>query len=324
MQRTIGLVQATAAMSLVGGAVTASAFLTEYPRFGAQAVRYLAAAAVLAFLALGRFSRSPALDRFSRSPALGRLSRSPALGRARWRIVRPVGAEWAWLAAAATSGLVVYNVAVVRALDSAEPTVVATVVSGVPLALAIGAPLAARRAVPLPLVGAAVVVVAGAALVQGGGRSDLAGLAFASVALAGEVGFTLLGLPVLTRLGAYSIAAHTSWIAAVELTVIALVRDGWDALPRPGTPVVLAIAYLAAASAIAFTLWFLAVDGIGGDLAGLAAGIIPAAAVATGLPLGVATVDARTVSGLVLVAGGLTLGMRCAARGHRVPSAAHR
>jgi drug/metabolite transporter (DMT)-like permease len=191
---------------------------------------------------------------------------------------------------------------------------VATVVSGVPLALVIGAPLAARRAVPLPLVGAAVVVVAGAALVQGGGRSDVAGIAFSLLALAGESGFTLLSLPVLPRLGAYSVATHTSWIAAVQLTVLAVARDGVHAVPAPDTAVVLAIAYLVAASAIAFTLWFLAVAEIGGALAGLAAGIIPAAAIASGLALGVATVDARAVLGTALVAVGLVAGLRAARR----------
>jgi drug/metabolite transporter (DMT)-like permease len=187
---------------------------------------------------------------------------------------------------------------------------VATVVSGVPLALALGAPLAARRPVPARLVGAAAVVVAGAALVQGGGDADLAGLAFSLLALAGECGFTLLSVPVLSRLGAFSVATHTSWLAAAQLALLALAADGLDALPRPDGTIVLAVAYLAVASALAFTLWFLAVDGVGGGRAGLAAGVIPAAAIASGLPLGVATVGTRTVAGLVLVAAGLALGLR--------------
>jgi drug/metabolite transporter (DMT)-like permease len=270
-------------MALVGGAVTASTFLTDYPRASAQAVRYLAAATVLALL---------------------------HRCRPRWRVVRPAGREWWWLVAAATAGLSAYNLAVVGALDHAEPTVVATVVSGVPLALVIGAPLAARRSIPLPLVGAAAVVVAGAALVQGGGRSDVTGIAFSLLALAGESGFTLLSLPVLSRLGAVSVATHTSWIAAVQLTVLALARDGRHAVPAPDAAVVVAIAYLVGASAVAFTLWFLAVAEIGGDRAGLAAGIIPAAAVVSGLVFGVATVDARAVVGTALVAVGLVAGLR--------------
>jgi drug/metabolite transporter (DMT)-like permease len=277
------MLYACVAMALVGGAVTASSYLTDAPRSGAQAVRYLAAAGVLAAL-------------HSRRPT--------------WQVVRPAGREWWWLIAAATAGLSAYNLAVVHALDHAEPTAVATVISGVPLALAIGAPLVAGRSVPLPLVGAAVAVVAGAALVQGGGRSDGVGIALSLVALAGESGFTLLSLPVLPRLGAFSVATHTSWIAAAQLSVLALVRDGRHALPAPDPAVVAAITYLVAASAIAFALWFLAVAEVGGDLAGLAAGIIPITAIATGLPLGVASVDAAAVGGAVLVATGLVVGLR--------------
>lgn len=276
------MVLACAAMATVGGAVTASTYLADYPRFGAQAVRYIAAAAVLLVLS-GR--------------------------RRSWRVRRPTGREWWWLIAAATAGQTVYNLAVVQALEHAEPTVVATVVSGVPLVLAIGAPIVAGRRVPLPLVGAAAAVVGGAALVQGGGRSDLTGMVLSLLALAGESGFTLFSIPVLARLGAVSIATHTCWIAAVQLAVLAIAADGRAALPAPSVPVVAAITYLVAASAFAFALWFLAVAELGGDLAGLAAGVIPVAAIATGLPLGVATIDLRAVAGTTIVVVGLAGGL---------------
>jgi drug/metabolite transporter (DMT)-like permease len=285
MQWRSGFGEAALAMALVGGAVTASTYLTATTPYGPQAVRYVATAIVLVVVA----RRAP-----------------------RARLVAPNGPEWWWLIAAATAGLSVYNLAVVEALEHAEPTAVATLVSGVPLVLAIGAPIVARRPLPGPLIAAAAIVVAGAALVQGGGRSDLAGVGLSLIALAGEAGFTLLSLPVLARLGAFSVAAHTSWIAAVQLALLAVVAEGRDALSTPSGPVVGAIAYLVVASALAFTLWFLAVGRIGGDVAGLAAGIIPVAAIATGVPLGVATIDGGAIAGAALVAVGLVAGLRAA------------
>ena len=78
----------------------------------------------------------------------------------------------------------------------------------------------------------------------------------------------------------------------------------------PDSSVVLAIGYLVAASAGAFVLWFLAVDRIGGDVAGLTAGIIPVAAALTGLPFDRTTIAPSVIGGSVLVALGVTLGLR--------------
>ena len=47
----VPLLQAVAAMAMVGGAVTASGFLTGYPLFSAQAVRYALAALALVLVA---------------------------------------------------------------------------------------------------------------------------------------------------------------------------------------------------------------------------------------------------------------------------------
>lgn len=281
------MVQATVAMATVGGAVTASTYLRDFPHYGAQSVRYGCAAIVLA--------------------GVSRCS-------ARWPLVAPRGREWVWLFAAAACGLSGYNLAVVRALDHAEPTAVATIVSGVPLLLAIAAPLATRRRVPGALVAAAIAVVVGAAIVQGGGHADRTGVVLSVAALVGECLFTLLSIPVLRRLGALSVAAHTSWIAALQLAVLGAVIDGRHVLKVPDVKVGAAIAYLVAASALAFFLWFLAVDVIGGELAGLAAGIIPITAVLTGVPLGLATFDRHTTIGTALVVGGVLAGLAGSAR----------
>ncbi len=287
MQRRVGMLQALTAMAMVGGAVTASGFLTDYPLFTAQAVRYTSAALVLG--ACARF--------------------------AGWGDVRsPIGREWWWLTASATAGLSVYNLAVLKAIEHAEPALVGSFVAGVPLVLALAAPISARRRVPVGVVGAAAVVVLGALIIQGVGRGDATAVGFSLVALAGEAGFTLLAAPVLGRLGAFSVATHTSWIAAVQLLVLAVVVDRGDGIVGPSLEVVVAVAYLVAASAGAFVLWFLAVGSIGGEVAGLAAGIIPVAAAVSGLAFGLTTVDARVAVGTLVVAAGVGCGLEATRR----------
>ena len=166
-----GAVLAAAAMTCVGSSVAVSATIVDAPLFTLQAVRYTLAALLLALL--GR-----------------------ATGR---RLPRPRGWEWAWLCGVAVTGLVLFNVAVVRGVAHAEPAVIGVAVAAVPLVLAVCGPLAAgSRPAPAVVVGAGV-VTAGAALVSGGGRTDLAGLGWAVLVLACEAAFTLLAVPVLRR-----------------------------------------------------------------------------------------------------------------------------
>jgi drug/metabolite transporter (DMT)-like permease len=284
------MVQAVGAMAMVGGAVTASGYLADTPLFAAQAVRYILASVVLIGCGLAAPARFP--------------------------LRRPRGRQWWWLTAAATSGLSLYNVAVVRAVERAEPAVIGTVIACVPLVLAIGTPLVSGRRIPPGLVGAAALVVVGAALMQGGGHSSAAGVGLSVVALAGEAGFTLLALPVLGALGAYSVATHTAWIAALQLAVLAAIEGGVAGVPSP-LEASLAIAYLVVATAAAFVLWFLAVESIGGESAGLAAGVIPIAAALTGLAAGTTTVDARVGIGVAVVVLGIAAGLRFGADGPR-------
>lgn len=278
--------KAAAAMSLVGGAVTASTYVSD-GRTAAQAARYVGTALVLA--------------------AMARLASRRRNG---WRIHRPAGREWLWLIAAATAGLTLYNLALVEALKHAEAPMVASIVSGVPLALAIAAPLAARRVIAPRLVVGAAVVVAGSFLVFGAGRSDTLGVVLAVTALACECAFTLLGVPVLERLGALSIATHTAWIAAVQLCVLAVVSGDITVMASWDQAEVVAIAYLIGASAAAFVLWFDAIGTVGAERAGLAAGVIAIAALATGVPLGAARLTSGAVIGTAVVVAGIAVGLR--------------
>lgn len=276
-----GAALGTAAMTCVGSSVAVSGLIVDAPLFTLQAVRYVLAAAVL--LALARLLRR--------------------------RLPRPRGREWLWLIAVATSGLVLFNLAVVRGVQHAEPAVIGVAVAAVPLVLAVAGPLlAGRRPAPMLLV-AAGVVTAGAVLVEGGGRADPAGLAWALVVLLTEVGFTLLAVPVLGRLGPWSVSLHTVWIAAVLLAVLGVLVEGPTAVGALTATDLLAAVHLAVVvTAIAFVLWYTAVGRLGAGRAGLFTGVVPVTAALGGVLLG-GPLPAPTVwLGTAVVAAGLAVG----------------
>ena len=284
-----GAVLAAAAMTCVGSSVAVSATIVDAPLFTLQAVRYTLAALLLALL--GR-----------------------ATGR---RLPRPRGREWAWLCGVAATGLVLFNVAVVRGVAHAEPAVIGVAVAAVPLVLAVWGPLAAgSRPAPAVVVGAGV-VTAGAVLVSGGGRTDLAGLGWAMLVLACEAAFTLLAVPVLRRLGAWAVSLHTVWLAAVALAVLALLTDGPGAVLMLSGADLLAAAHLAVfVTALAFVLWYGAVDRIGAARAGLFTGVVPVTAAVGGVLLGGPAPAPVVWAGMALVAVGLGVGL--SARSGRV------
>jgi drug/metabolite transporter (DMT)-like permease len=281
--RTGALAMGAVAMASVGGSVAVSGVLADAPLFTVQAVRY--AAASLLLLALAR--------------ATGTGIRAPR------------GAEWLWLVGVAAVGLVLFNVALVRGSEHAEPAALGVAVACVPVVLAIVGPLLeGGRPAPAAVL-AAVVVTAGAVLVQTGGRTDLAGLAWAATVLACEVGFTLLAVPVLRRHGPFGVSVHTCWIATAQLVVLAAVTEGPAAASALRVPHLLAIAYLAVVlTAIAFVLWYSAVGRLGTALAGLLTGVAPVAAAAVGMLLGSPVPGPSVWAGTALVITGLLLGVR--------------
>ena len=181
-----------AGMALVGGSVGISRTLVAAPLLTAQAIRYCAASAVLLMLAR-------------------------CCGA---RITRPRGWEWLWLAGVSATGLVLFNIAIVRGVARTGPAMIAVAVACVPVLLGVLGPLLLRRAPRWQVVLAAVIVVAGAVLVEGTGRADAAGVAWAAVALACEASFTLLAVPVLARHGAWGVSVHSVWIGAAMLIVL--------------------------------------------------------------------------------------------------------
>jgi drug/metabolite transporter (DMT)-like permease len=270
------------AMACVGGSVAVSGLLGDAPLYTAQAVRYAAACLLLVLLA--------------------RVAGRP--------LVRPRGAEWGWLLGVAGTGLVLFNVALVRGAGHAEPAVLGVAVACVPLVLAVVGPLLEGRRPRPRVLAAAAVVTAGAALVQGAGRADLFGLGWAAVVLACEAAFTLLAVPVLRRHGPWGVSAHTTGIAAVLFAALAAVREGPAAVTGLTGAAVFAVGYLAVAvTAVAFVLWYSCVVRLGAGAAGLLTGVAPVAAAAGGVALGGAAPRPLVWVGIAVVAAGLAAGL---------------
>ena len=272
------------AMSIVGGSFAVSGLLVDAPLAPAQAGRYLVGAALL--LLWARCRRIP--------------------------VRRPTRREAGRLVLLAAVGLVGFNICVLLALEHAEPAALGVVVGTSPLLLAVLPPvLAGRRPQPL-LVIAAIVVLAGVALVQGSGATDLAGLLFSAGALAGEVGFTLLAVPLLPTLGAVAVSAYSCLLAAVQFALVAPLLaavTGTPVVRLPTAAELAALVFLAVAvTAVAFVVWYTAVGRLGSERAGLLIGVMPVAALIAGLPLGIGATPAAA-AGVVLVGVGVACGL---------------
>jgi drug/metabolite transporter (DMT)-like permease len=214
-----------------------------------------------------------------------------------------------WLLGVTGTGLFLFNIALIRGAEHAEPAVLGVAVACVPLILAVVGSTPGRRLDPVLLL-AALVVTAGAALVQGVGRSDAVGLVWALVVLGCEAGFTLLAVPVLGRLGPWGVSVHTTWMAAIIFGVTGLIGEGPRAVTRLDGSDLVAIGYLAVGvTAAAFVLWYYSVGQLGAGRAGLLTGIAPIAAAAAGVALGGPMPSPLVWAGIAVVVAGLTLGL---------------
>jgi drug/metabolite transporter (DMT)-like permease len=260
---------------IVGSSFAVSAEIAALPHAFGQALRYAAAAILLALVLRGR---------------LGRPSRADGLR----------------LAAVAAFGAVGFNLFLVAAVERADPSLVGVVIGCAPLllvALSGGRPDAR-------LLGAAAIVVAGAALVQGTGDGGGAtGLALAAGALVCECLFSLLAAPLLPKLGPLRFSAHATWIAAAMFALLSVAEFGDVRMPD-GTETA-ALAFLAVLpTALAFVLWYTAVHRLGVDRAGLLVGLMPVAALATSILLGFEPARPEQLAGVLIVAAGVTTGLR--------------
>lgn len=277
-----GSLCACGAMAGVGSSVAVSQALVDAPLFTVQAARYAVAGALLMFLSVA----------------------------ARRPLPRPRGLEWAWLGGVAGSGLVLFNVAIVRGVAHAEPAAIGIAVASVPLLLALVGPWLDRSHPTPSVVIAAGIVTAGAVLVHGGGRTDLAGLGWATVVLLTEAAFTLLAIPVLARLGPWAVSLYASWLAAAGLAVLGLTVEGPLAIMAlHGDDVAAAVHLAVVVTAMAFVLWYSAVGSLGPGRAGLFTGVVPIVAAGGGMLLGGPSPSPLVWLGITVVIAGLTLGL---------------
>ncbi|WP_153541972.1 DMT family transporter [Streptomyces sp. RB17] len=277
------LVPGMVGMALVGSSVTVSRTLVDAPLFTSQAVRYVAATVILLLMA--------------------RLAGA--------RLLWPRGREWLWLAGIAITGLVLFNVAVVRGVGRAEPAVVAVAVACVPVVLGVVGPVLERRRPSRRVLCAAPVVMAGAVLVEGTGRTDAVGVAWAALALGCEAAFTLLAVPVLRRHSPWGVSVHAMWLAGALLAVLGATTEGPSAVRELSGSQWAAVGYLALmVTAVAFVLWYSTVRAAGAGRAGLLTGIAPLAAAVVGTVSGSGAPRPSVWLGIAVLIVGLVGGLR--------------
>lgn len=285
---------AAAGMAIVGSSFAVLDTLRDYPQAGGQALRYAVGAGILLTLTTLRGPGPHTRAAGVRGP--GPLTRS--------QVVR--------LALLAATGLAAFNLLVMAAEESMDPGSVGVIVATVPVLLALAGPLQDGRRPERRVVGAAVVVAGGAAAVQGlGGEVTAAGLAAALGALACEAAFSLLAAPLLAPLGPVTVSAWAALLAVPMLLVIGLVLDGPGGLLRvPTVEEALGLAWLAVGvTAIAFVLWYSAVQALGVERTGLLTGVLPVSALVVAALLGTADLTPGRLAGAVLVGAGIAAGL---------------
>ncbi|MEU8266026.1 DMT family transporter [Sphaerisporangium sp. NPDC049002] len=278
-----GAVGAATAMFCVGTLTAVSPALHDYPIYGGQALRY--AAGAIPLLLVMRARRLPHLRLNAREIVL--------------------------VVLLAVVGLAAFNIFVIESTRYADPATVGTIVATVPIVLALAGPLMERRRPTPHIVVAAAVVAGGAAVATGLGHATLPGVLLALGALACEVGFSLLAVPLLPRLGAIRVSAYATAAAVPLLAVAGLVADGRAAVRPPTVAEAAAMVYLAlVVTAFAFFCWYDALPRLGPERAGLFSGFLPIGAIVSSVILETGHPGVPDLLGAALVIGGLLLGLR--------------
>lgn len=297
-----GALLAAVACILVGASFTANSVLGDYPYAGGQALRYGLAALLLLPLLHREGEPRPAAT-------LRRLS----------------GGQWRRLALLAAVGMVGFNLAVLAAERSAEPAVPGVFVGCAPILVAVLVPLLDGRRPTRAVLYAAALVAAGAFTVQGWGRTDLTGILCSVGALAGEVGFAVLAVPVLRPLGPKLLSATVCAIAAAESAALGLVLDGDGFLRVPtGAEAAALIWQAAVVTVVGFVCWYMGMQRIGAERATLFSGLIPVSAALTAPLVGTGSYGVAQAAGSCLVGLGVAIGSGMLGRrgGERVPASA--
>jgi drug/metabolite transporter (DMT)-like permease len=288
---TRGSLLAALACVLVGGSFTANSLLGDYPYAGGQFLRYALACLLLVPLA------------------------GPGAA-ARLRALTP--RQWTRLALLAAVGMVGFNLAILAAERTAEPAVPGVLVGCAPVVVAVLVPLLDGRRPRRAVLYGATLVAVGACTVQGWGRTDGAGLGWSVCALAGEVGFAVLAVPVLRPLGPRLLSATVCGVAALESAAAALLLDGTGWLRRPDATETAALLWQAAiVTVIGFVCWYMGMQRIGAERATLFSGLIPVAAACTAPLVGTGSYGLAQAVGSALVGAGVALGSGALKRASR-------
>ncbi|EFL29691.1 integral membrane protein [Streptomyces viridochromogenes DSM 40736] len=294
-----GALLAAFACVLVGGSFTANSVLADYPYAGGQFLRYGLACLLLV-------------------PWAGK----GAAGRLRALAPR----QWVRLALLAAVGMVGFNLAVIAAERTAEPAVPGVFVGCAPVVVAVLVPLLDGSRPGQAVLYGALLVAVGAFTVQGWGRTNGAGIAFSVCALAGEVGFAVLAVPVLLPLGPRLLSATVCAVAALESAVVAVASDGTGWLRRPDGVEAAALLWQAVVvTVVGFVCWYMGMQRIGAERATLFSGLIPVAAACTAPLVGTGSYGLAQAAGSALVCLGVALGSGALTRaesGRATPPAA--
>ncbi len=276
------MASAALGISIVGAGVAVSDHLTHYPVFSAQAIRYALGAALLSLVASATGRREP----------------------------RIAAADWTRLVLLALTGMVLFNIAIVRAVTTGEPAVVGTIIGLAPVGVALIVPLLEWRRPSTVIIAGAVLAASGAAVVQGFGDADLPSLIWSAVALGCEVAFTVLAAPLLRTLSPVGLTIRACAMASLALVAAAVLLDGSAGLDWPDAGETLAIGYLAIGStAVAFVIWYRALAVLGPERTGLFAGLMPVSAALVGAAVTTAALRPGTLVGTVLTGAGLVVGL---------------
>lgn len=283
-----GTILAATAMTMVGSSIAVTGFLRDYPVYAGQGLRFAIAAVLL--LVVLRVVRNPG------GSGHGRASLS----------------DWARITLLSAIGMVGFNVFMVAAERHADPALVGVIVGCAPVVIALLTPLLSRRSPSARLVLAGMIVAVGAALAHGLGEGSLLGVFLAICTMLGEVGFALLAVPVLEKLGALRVSTYAC-IAAVPLCLVGMVISGSVRVPTGDE--LLALIWLGVfVTAGAYVCWFTAVGALGAERAGLFTSLIPISAVGLTAALGTGTPTLTHFVGAVFVLAGLLVGMRTPSR----------
>ncbi|WP_410535031.1 EamA family transporter [Streptomyces sp. KL2] len=291
--RRRGALLAAVACCLVGASFTANSVLGDYPYAGGQALRYGLACLLLL----------------------------PLLGRGAQATLRLLTArQWARLALLAAVGMVGFNLAVLAAERTAEPAVPGVLVGCAPVVVAVVVPALDGRRPARPVLYGALLVAAGALAVQGWGRTDAAGLLWSAAALAGEVGFAVIAVPLVRPLGARLLSAAACALAALEAALLGVVLDGraWLRMPDPAEAAAL-LWQAVVVTVVGFVCWYAGVRRIGAERATLFSGLIPVCAALTAPLVAAGSYGWAQAGGSLLVGAGVALGAGAPTRRPAVP-----